>query len=141
MTWAPTETQKTVYETLQNDAALLTLLGATPLIQKVFDHVPDNSPYPYLKIAIKPMTDRANESWDGVVVQVQVSIWYQADGLGDLKVQQLQKRVDELLHDVSICIDGWNIISNRRTTANILDEPDGRTKQGIQIFNYLLGEI
>jgi hypothetical protein len=141
MTWAPEQTQKSIYETLTADAALMALLLTTVGgAQKVFDHIPDNSPYPYVSLRIKPMTDRANESWDGVQINVQIDVWYQYSGLGDLKVQQIQKRIDELLHDNNtMCIDGWNIVSFRRQTVTILDEPDGRTKHGVQIFNLFLG--
>lgn len=135
MTWAPTELQKSLFSILSNDSALTTLLGAN----KIYDHVPDNSPYPYVKLNVKPMNDRANEDWDGVQIEATVKVWYQATGLGDLKVQQIQKRIDELLNSGSISITGWNVISNRRKMVDIQDEPDGRTKQGIQIFNYLLG--
>lgn len=136
MSWAPTELQISVYNVLSNDSALTTLLGGAG---KIFDHVPDSSPYPYVKMAVKPLTDRGNESWDGVNVEVKLSVWYQAAGLGDLKVQQIQKRIDELLHNVSISINGWNIIAGRRKSVDIMDQPDGRTKHGLQLFNYLLG--
>lgn len=141
MTWAMTEAQKTIFETLSQDAALQTLLGTTPSQPKVYDSVPDNEPYPFVKIAIKPMSDRANHDWDGVQFQYQVDVWYRAPGQGDLKVQQIQQRIDELLHNQDICIDGWNVVVHRRSTVDILDEPDGRTKHGVQIFKLFLGEV
>lgn len=143
MTWAPKETQKAIFDLLSNDAALATLLGTTVGgAQKIFDHVPDNSPYPYVTMRIKPMTDRSNEDWDGVLLQLTLEVWHQYPGLGDLAVQQIQERLDQLMNNNNtVCIDGWNIVSNRRNTANILDEPDGRTKHGIQSFNLLLGEV
>ena len=140
-TWAPTEAQKTIFNTLSQDATLQTLLGTTPLNPKVFDHIPDNQPFPYIKIAIKPMADRANEQWDGVSFQYQIDTYLQGGDLGDKKVQQIQQRIDVLLHQEDICIDGWNIIVHRRSTVDILDEPDGRTKHGVQIFKLFLGEV
>lgn len=141
MTWPMTETQKTIYTTLAGDAALRTLLGGTNADPKIYDHVPDSRPYPYIKIAIKPMQDRGNHDWEGVQFQYQIDVWYQAPGQGDLKVQQIQARVDELLHKQDICIEGWNVVAHRRSTIDILDEPDGRTKHGVQIFNLFLGEV
>jgi hypothetical protein len=140
MTWAMTEAQKTIYETLANDSALQLLLGTTTVNPKIFDSVPDSKPYPYVKLAIKPMQDRGNHTWEGVQFQYQIDVWYQAPGQGDLKVQQIQSRIDELLHKQDICIEGWNIVVHRRSTVDILDEPDGRTKHGVQIFNLFLGE-
>lgn len=140
MTWAMTETQKTIYKTLSQDSVLQALLNTTIAAPKVFDHVPDHQPYPYVKIAIKPMSDRGNHDFEGVAFQYQIDVWNQGLNQGDLKVQQIQSRIDELLHKQDICIDGWNIIAHRRSTVDILDEPDGRTKHGVQIFNLFLGE-
>lgn len=140
MTWAPTEAQKKIYEILSTDSALQTLLGGSPSDTKVYDSVPDDKAYPYVTMQIKPMTNRANHDWDGVGFKYQINVWYRAPGQGDLKVQEIQKRIDELLNNQDICIEGWNIIVHRRVTTDILDEPDGRTKHGIQIFNLMLGE-
>ncbi len=140
MTWAPQQTQISVYAALTGDATLQTLLGGSLGDKKVYDSVPDLKAYPYITMQIKPLADRANEDWDGVEINYQINVWYQAPGQGDLKVQQIQERIDELLHNQDICIDGWNVIVHRRTTVDILDEPDGRTKHGVQIFKLFLGE-
>lgn len=140
MTWAMTELQKTIYTTLANDASLQALLNTTPANPNVFDSVPDEKPYPYVKIAIKPMSDRGNDTWEGVQFSYQIDVWYRSPGQGDLKVQQIQSRIDELLHKQDICVEGWNIIVHRRSTVDILDEADGRTKHGVQIFTIYLGE-
>lgn len=139
MTWATTEAQKTIYFTLANDAVLQGLLGASNEDSKIYDHVPDEAVFPFVKLSIKPMSDRGNHDWEGVSIPYQIDVWYRAPGQGDLMVQQIQERIDFLLHNKDICIDGWSIIVHRRSTVNILDEPDGRTKHGIQIFNLLLG--
>ncbi len=140
MTWAPTELQKTIYETLCADVALQTLLGATPATAKVYDSVPDQKSYPYVTMQIKPMTNRDNHDWDGVGFNYQINVWYQGPGQGDLKVQTIQKRIDELLHKQDICVEGWNIIAHLRSTVDIIDDPDNRTKHGVQIFKIFLGE-
>lgn len=141
MTWAMTEAQKTIYTVLAGDSALQALLGGSVPSPKVYDSVPDQKAYPYVTMQIKPMQIRDNEDWDGVSFQYQINVWYQAPGQGDLKVQQIQKRIDELLHKKDICIDGWNIVTHRRSVVDILDEPDGRTKHGVQIFNLFLAEV
>ncbi len=141
MTWAMTEAQKTIYSTLAEDLTLQTLLGGTLLTPKIYDSVPDARPYPYVKLQIKPMTDRGNHTDEGVALDYQIDVWAQKPNQGDLQVQQIQARIDELLHKQDICIDGWNVIVHRRASVNILDEPDGRTKHGIQIFKLFLGEV
>lgn len=150
MTWAPQESQKSIYETLTADTTLATLLGATVSDKRIFDFVPQNQAYPYVTMAIKPMSDRGNQTLEGVEIAYQINVWHQPGtsvvsggptGRGDKTVQEIQNRIDQLLHRQDICIDGWNIISHRRSTVDILDEPDGVTKHGVQIFNLLLGEV
>ena len=147
MTWAPSETQKTIYTTLAADAALQTLLGTTPAAPKVFDSVPDETAYPYVKLMIKPTTNRDNESYDGVEINYQISVWNRGDE-GDKKTQAIQQRIEQLLlkkdaadyRTDELCIDGWNVVSHSRTLIDIAEEPDGRTRHGIQTFNLMLGE-
>lgn len=139
MTWAPTESQKTIFTLLSTDSALITLLGSA----KVYDAfaVPQDIEYPYVTINLNPMNDRGNHTDEGVAFEPQINVWHRSPERGALKVQQIQKRIDELVHNQDICIEGWNIIVCRRTLVNILPEPDGVTLHGIQRFKLWLGEI
>lgn len=137
MTWAPSETQIAVYTQLNSDAALTTLLGGA---NRIYDHVPDNTNYPYITLNIVPFTDRGSYTTEGVAVEFQVSIWVRGTGLGAKQLQALQKRVDELIHEANLSISGWNIITIRRSLIDQQVENDNVTRQGIQRFTLLLGE-
>lgn len=137
MTWAPSETQIAVYTTLSGDATLQTLLGGSG---RVFDHVPDNTAYPYVTILIFPWDDRGNYTSEGLVVEFQVSAWVRGTARGNKGVQAIQKRIDELLHKANLSITGWRIISLRRGLIDVVTEDDNVTKQGVQRFKLLLGE-
>ncbi len=136
MTWAPKETQRTIYTLLSGDAALIALIGSG----KVFDHVPDNTAYPYVVLHITPWNDRGSHNTEGFETEFQITTWYRAPGRGDLKVQDIQARIDTLLHTVDISISGWNTLVLRRTFVDILTDDDGVTKQGIQRFKLLIGD-
>lgn len=138
MTWAPLETQKTLFEELSGDAVLTTLLGAN----KIFDSaaVPQNSAYPYVTIGDGAMTDRSNHTWRGYSSDLTIHVWYREDGRGRKKVQQIQAEIDRILHTVDICIDGWNIVSFRQKLVDVIVDSDNVTLHGIQTFNLLLGE-
>lgn len=138
MTWGPTESQKSIYEVLSEDTALQTLLGGTPSDTKIYDTVPDNKAYPYVVMYILPFNDRGNHTKEGLEVELQITVWNRERGY--LPVQDIQKRIDELLHKANPCIDGWNIISLRRTVIDIQTEPDNITRQGIQRFRLMIGE-
>lgn len=138
MTWAPTQTQLSIFTILSADATLDSLLGDG----RIFDSsgVPENQAYPYVTLKIKPWIDRGNTTDEGLSAEINIDVWYRGPGLGDLKVQEIQKRIDELLHSQDICIDGWDIVVLRRNFIDILLDPDGKTKHGIQKFKLMIGE-
>lgn len=137
MTWAPTETQKAIYAVLNGDATLTALLGSG----KIFDHVPDNTSYPYAVLMIFPFNDRGSYTTEGLNAQFQISTWVRGSGRGDKEVQSIQKRIDELLHKANLTIEGWGIISLRRELIEIRTEDDNVTKEGIQRFRLLMGAV
>jgi hypothetical protein len=111
------------------------------MVLGVFDHVPDNQDFPYITLQIKPWLDRGSETWEGLEATIQINVWYYRPGAGDLEVQKIQKRIDELLHNKDVCIDGWNIIAFRRTMIDILVDPDNITLHGVQTYKLMIGEI
>lgn len=135
MTWAPTESQKVVFSTLNGDSALQTLLGGA---NKIFDFVPDNNPYPYVTIALKPFVERGNHTKEGWSCEFQVNVYHQARG--DKDIQAIQARINALLNDAALCVDGWTTLGCRRTFVDIITLEDNVTRMGIQKFNLLLGE-
>lgn len=140
MTWAPTETQKAIYALLNGDSTLRTLCGKASGVAFVFDHVPENQVFPYISIFEMPFDDRGNHTKEGFESEFQVSVFYQDPKRGNKAVQDIQARIDALLHKVNICVAGWNVISMRRTTIEILLEDDNVTRHGVQRFRLRLGE-
>ncbi len=127
--------------TVGSVAITATITEQTKGVQKVFDFVPDNTPYPYLVIQVLPWVDRGSHTYEGWACEFQITTWYRAPGRGNLQVQTIQKRIDELLHRQDPCIGSdWNIIGLRRTFLDILTDDDNVTKQGLQRFNLLTGE-
>ena len=140
MTWAPQETQKVFFEILSQDAALQSLLQGTPQDTKIYDRVPQEKAFPFVTIGDMVWDDRGNHTWDGWKGILTINVWYREPSAGRKQVQNMQKRIDELIHKQEPCIDGWNVVSLRRASANILLDPDNITLHGIQKYNLLLGE-
>lgn len=144
-TFAPMETQIAIFNKLSGDSTLLTLLGTTPSgAQKIFDYVPENNPFPYITMSVKPWTNRANYTHDGLECQLQISVWYQPGvggfkGRGDKQIQLIQKRVEDLLTKTNLSINGWNTLQLRRSLIDIITDPDSVTRHGIQQFKLFLG--
>lgn len=149
MTWAPKKAQAGIYNLLSTDVTLATLFGkyTAPIPPEdegtispfVYDHVPDDTAFPYIQIRILPWTDRGNHTNEGLACEFQITVWYQEPGRGNAKVQDIQERIDQLIHSQEFCIDGWNIILCRRTFIDILTDEDNVTKQGIQRFQLDVG--
>jgi hypothetical protein len=140
MTWAPQETQKVIYDLLSTDATLQTLIGGTVGDTRIYDRVPNEKDPPFVTIGDISYSDRGNHTWEGLTAEVTINVWYREPNAGRKQVQNIQKRIDELLHKSEPCIEGWNIVSFRRSTINILLDPDNITFHGIQKFNLLIGE-
>lgn len=139
MTWAPQETQIAVYNKLVNDSALTALIGAN----KIFDHVPDSTAFPFISLAVKPFEDRGNYTYEGLKAELWIHVWYQSGatytGRGDKQVQNIQARVDALLHKKELPVSGWSTLILRREFIDIITDPDNVTKHGIQRFKLFLG--
>lgn len=115
------------------------LVKGGSLIRKIFDFVPDDSPYPYVRLELKPWNDRGNHTKEGWQGELQVSVFNRGNR-GDKDTQAIQNRIDELLHSQHICVEGWNNLNLRRTFVNIIVLEDNVTLFGIQRFNLLIGE-
>jgi len=145
MSWAPQQVQIKIYSTLTADSALMVLLGTTVGgTQKVFDFVPDNQAFPFLVMEINPWQDRGSHTTEGFEAELWVHTWYQPGvgsftGRGNKQVQLIQSRVDELLHLQELTFTGWNNLLLRRSTVDIITDPDNVTKHGIQKFKLLVG--
>lgn len=145
MTWAPQEAQKTFYIILSTDADLQTLIGGTghlpvPGPSKIYDRVPNELPFPFITIGDMQWEDRGNHTLEGLRADLIINVWYREPGAGRKAVQAIQKRIDELIHKTDPCIEGWNIVGLRRSTVNIVIDPDNITLHGIQKFNLMIGE-
>ena len=136
MTWAPQESQKTIYEVLTADAPLMALISGA------FDstNVPQGQAFPYITIGETTFSDRSSHTHRGFTADMIIHVWDQSDNRGRKKVQSIQAEIDRLLHTVNICIDGWNIINFRQVSVEVIVDADNVTMHGIQKFNLLIGE-
>lgn len=138
-TWAPQEVQKTLFTVLSGDAELQTKIGGVPADPKVYDLVPQGVAYPYITIDVN-MSDRGNQTGEGWQGEPQINVWAQGDNFGKKFVQEVQKRIDELIHNQNLCVDGWNLLVCKRTIADVFKETDNVTVHGVQRFKINLGD-
>ena len=140
MTFAPQEIQKTLYTVLSTDSALQTLLGGGASDKKVYDRVPQEQTFPFVTIGEIMNVDRGSHNTEGYSNTITIHVWDQGLNAGRKQVQTIQKRIDELLHNQEPSISGWDVVCFRRSSSNVLIDPDNITFHGVQIFNLLTGE-
>lgn len=124
--------QKALYETLTT--ALLTA-GAGGAAVPVYDHVPQDSSFDYVRIG-----DLESGEWDtttelGQEHDVDIHVFMRSDKLGKKQAQQLQKLVYDALHQAELVLDaGAALVDLRCTFQTTFTEPDGITQHGVSHF-------
>lgn len=130
MTWAPYEYQKRVFE----------ILNAHPtLAGKVFDRVPDATPFPHVQLSDESeWADRGSHTTEGWTATFVVHIWSRA--FGRKETMDLMALIDGLLHNVDLAAVGWKDLSFRREFGTILIDDDNVTFHGVIRYKLLTGE-
>lgn len=136
MTWAPLEIQKKLYEILTADSTLTALLASST---SVFDFVPQETAYPFIVIGELNNKDRGSHTTDGFETELTLHVWDR--NTGRKKILDILKRVDDLLHNTVWSISGQTEVGIRRSTLNVIVEPDSVTYHGISSFKILTQEV
>lgn len=118
------EILETVYETLSGDTTLVTTLGC-----QVYDYVPDNRAYPYVDLGEAYSTKDATFSKDARNVLLRLHVWSQYRG--SKETWNIIGRIDTLLDEVALTVDGATLEACNVETANVFKDPDGKTRHGV----------
>ena len=123
------ELQEKIYEILSSDGTLTALCD-------VYDTPEDNSNYPYVCIGNDDFGEFDSHSFNGFDGFIQIDTW--AQGMSKMPCKEIQARIYTLLHNVDLGLPNFDTIALRCSLQNVLDDPDGRTKHGVQRFNFIL---
>tara|TARA_B100000519_G_scaffold96656_2_gene84101 strand:- start:2626 stop:3033 length:408 start_codon:yes stop_codon:yes gene_type:complete len=119
--------QSRIYSTLNGDSNLTSTLGAG-----VFDEVPQNQAYPFVKIGEFSSVDYGTKDVDGNEATVQIDIYSRYRG--SKQVHDIMDRIHTLLHNASLTVSGYNLINIRFEFSDIVRDADGITRQGVMRF-------
>lgn len=119
--------QKAVFDVLQSALSV-----------PVFDHTPQNSPYPYVVIG-----DDTSVPWDtddslGTEATVTVHVWSRYRGRAEVK--ELLEHIYDALHRQDIAIAGVDVIESIAEFQQTIVESDGLTRHGIIRFRLTVDE-
>lgn len=117
--------QKAIFEALNNNAALLALIGGAG----IYDRVPEDAALPYITLGDGIWQDWSAGSHVGAEHFLRLHVWVR-DG-GRRVVREIADVVHTLLHDVPLAMEDGALVNIRFQQAQILTDPDGETWHGV----------
>ena len=122
--------QKTVFDTLDGDSNLQSK------VSDVYNFVPQNTAYPYVQVGDDSLSDNSTKDLDGNIHSIVIHTWSRYRG--DKEAKEIMARIYELLHNSSLSVSGASLVNARFETSDILNDPDGITKHGVQRFRFVI---
>ena len=119
--------QSRIYATLNGDSNLTSTLGAS-----IYDDVPQGSAYPFVSIGEEQSNEYGTMDLDGMDTALTIHVWSRYDGAKETK--DILDRIHTLLHDSSLSVTGFNLVSLRFEFSDIMRDPDGVTRHGVIRF-------
>ena len=119
--------QTTVYNALIGNNPLTTKLGGN----NIYDFVPENTSFPYVKIGDQTMVDDGTKDKKGSDFTLIVHTFSRYRGSKEIK--EIMSLVYDVLHESSLSVSG--AFNNMRFEfSDIIKENDGLTTHGMQRF-------
>lgn len=130
---AELQVQEAIYNRLTDSPGL-----SLDFAVEVFDHVPQDSEYPYIKIGRASSQEFDTKSFNGFEVSVLIDSWSRYDG--NKQIEEMMGAIYEILHNQFIPVEGYNFIHCLFEFSEMITEDDGHTRHGIQRFNLLISQ-
>lgn len=108
-----------------------------PLVQRVYDSVPDNPTFPYVTIGeCQVIGDDTEDCGDGSEVIVQIHAWSRKEGFPEVKA--LAAAIRTTLGNASYSLSGFTVSVVEFQQMRFLRDPDGITSHAVVEFRYLI---
>ena len=121
--------QQAIYAALRADATLQSLIS-NPV--RVFDHVEQESVFPYIVIGETAAVEFDTKDVDGMDQNVTIHTWSQYSGFSEAK--QIMSAIVDALDDVVLEVTGHAVPLLRLIFSDTFRDDDGRTHHGVQRF-------
>ena len=122
--------QKTVFDALDGDSTLQSL------VTDVFDFVPENTAFPYVKIGEETAVYNGTKTLQGNEHTLVIHTFSRYRGSKETK--EIMSRVYALLHESSLTVSGASLVNLRFEFSDIIKENDGLTTHGLQRFRAMI---
>lgn len=126
--------QAGIYTTLTEDAGLIALIGdgGSPERARIFDRPSPDSTFPYVTIGNLTALPWDTKTSDGMEATVQIDVWSKHKGMSEAAA--IMDAIVAALDDQSFSVSGHTLINCRMTFSEMLDDPDGLTRHGVQHY-------
>ncbi|MDA0780675.1 MAG: DUF3168 domain-containing protein [Rickettsiales bacterium] len=127
--YASWDMQKALYDALTGDATL------TGLITGVYDHVEQETAFPYVTIGESSINAFDTKDTDGMEHILTINSWSRKRGRKEIK--QIHAEIYRILQNQNISISNQHIILIQFDFEEIYLDPDGLTYHGVLRFRCL----
>lgn len=123
-------------------AALKAAAPVTALIgQRVYDHVPPNSQFPYVTVGDdQTLADHAECLEGSVEIHTNLHVWSRPAIPGKVEAKQIAGALVTLLNMAALTLSGYVLVLIEHETSHHLDDPDGITAHSVVTFRALIDE-
>ena len=120
------ELQKSIFNALDGDSTLQNL------VTDVYDFVPENTAFPYVKVGEETSTDNGTKTLQGNEHTLVIHSFSRYRGSKEVK--EIMSRIYALLHESSLSVTGASLVNLRFEFSDVIKENDGFTSHGLQRF-------
>jgi hypothetical protein len=140
VSYGPLELQKAIYQALDNDLDLRSMIG----LNRIFDTVPQAQVFPFITIGEADVTPFDSHTQNGFEGTFNVHVWTRHSSLGArgrAQTHEIMGEVYRIIHGASLTVTGFRVIVLRYDFSNIVEQTDGLTYHGVTRFKFMMGEI
>lgn len=127
--------QTEIFNTLKASTQIKAICGNPA---RVFDSLQRGTQYPYIKIGEASFGDGGSHTEWGTEGTITIHSWSQYAGTKE--VRAIMDAVYEALHEADLTLTGHLVILMRQEFDEVLEDPDGKTRHGVQRFRVITRE-
>lgn len=124
------ELQKSIFNRLDGDSTLQNL------VTDVYDFVPENTAFPYVKVGEETSLDNGTKTLQGNEHTLVIHTFSRYRGSKEVK--EIMSRIYALLHESSLSVTGASLVNLRFEFSDVIKENDGFTSHGLQRFRAIV---
>jgi len=124
------ELQKSIFNALDGDSTLQNL------VTDVYDFVPENTAFPYVKVGEETSLDNGTKTLQGNEHTLVIHTFSRYRGSKEVK--EIMSRIYALLHESSLSVTGASLVNLRFEFSDVIKENDGFTSHGLQRFRAIV---